>query len=156
MAADVHKRIKVGDILELQTTKGLTYLQYIGKHQEYGDVILVLPKFYKSRPRELTEVVEDNGYIAFYPARAAVREGLIEIVKSHMLTGDIKIPETLRRAGARSRDGKVLSWIIEGRGKEIVYKELSEDQTQLPIAAIWDHDLLVLRVLGNWSPGHER
>jgi hypothetical protein len=33
--------------------------------------------------------------------------------------------------------------------------ELSEDDLQLPIAVIWNHELLTQRLLGGWDPRQE-
>ena len=57
-----------------------------------------------------------------------------------------------RRAGARSREGRVLAWLICDGTKETLVRELSEEQRHLPIAAIWSHDVLVTSLTEEWRP----
>src|SRR5262249_9219450 len=94
-----------------------------------------------------------SGYLAFYSARAAVQEGLVKLVGSCPLSKDV--PRNTRRAGARGRTGKILTWIIETDGHELMRTELSEAERQLPIAAVWDHALLAMRISEGWSPEKE-
>lgn len=156
MAAASRQKVKIGDLLEVHTSKALAYLQYIGKHPEYGDVIRVLPGQHESRAAGLSKAVaERSGYLAFYSACAAVARGIVEIVGSCPVPTEIEMPRRLRRAGARGRAGEIFSWIIEDDGQEVVRKELTEVERQLPIAAIWDHELLILRIAEGWSPEQE-
>jgi hypothetical protein len=43
-------RAKLGDVLEIETTKGLAYFQYTHQHPVYGGLIRVLPGLYAERP----------------------------------------------------------------------------------------------------------
>lgn len=147
------RKVITGDLLEVQTPHGLSYVQYVGKHPEYGDVIRVLPGSYEHRMSDFTALIEKPGYVAFYSARASVAQGLTEIVGSYPL--QIEVPRNVRRAGARARTGRILTWIVESNGQEMVRKELTETEKQLPIAAIWDHELLILRISEHWSPQQE-
>jgi hypothetical protein len=141
------KRLKSGDVLRLSTPKGFAYLQYIGRHPEYGDAVLVSPR--------LSERVEaqtlSGGYVTFYPATAALAQHLIEIVDHSAAP---KLPQRLRRPGARS-GLRITTWIIEDGVTETVSARLSEDDLQLPIATIWNHELLIHRILEGWSPLNE-
>jgi hypothetical protein len=141
------KRARAGDVLRLSTPKGFAYLQYIGRHPEYGDAVLVSPK--------LSEGVDaqtfSGAYVAFYPVAAAMARSLVEFVDHSMPP---KLPQCLRRPGARS-GLRVTTWIIENGTNETVKSKLSEDDLQLPIAVIWNHDLLIQRVLEGWDPRQE-
>ncbi|MFC1597737.1 hypothetical protein ACFL5Q_07360 [Planctomycetota bacterium] len=150
------QRAKPGDLLEVKSSRGLSYVQYVGKHPEYGDVILVLPGCFKGRPSDLTCLVDEAaGFLAFYSARAAVLQDLAEIVASHNLPSEIEVPTKLRRAGARGPGGEVRTWIIENEDHEIVREKLSDLEKQLPIAAIWDHELLTRRISEGWRPENQ-
>jgi hypothetical protein len=141
------KRAKPGDVLRLNTPKGFAHLQYIGRHPEYGDAVLVSPK--------LSERVDaqtfSGGYMAFYPVMAAVAQRLVEVV-DHATPP--KLPQRLRRPGARA-GLRVTTWIIENGTSETVKSKLSEEELQLPIAVIWNHELLTQRVLEGWNPLNE-
>ena len=55
-------RKKIGDVIEIPTSKGLAYVQYTHYHQAppvYGSLIRVLKGFYKARPseQELAQII---------------------------------------------------------------------------------------------------
>ena len=74
------KTLKLGDVLEIQTPKGMAHLYYVGKHPEYGDVVRILPGFHQDGMVDCADLNLTLGYIAFYPARASVRQGLSRII----------------------------------------------------------------------------
>jgi hypothetical protein len=141
------KRARPGDILELEVGDGVAYLHYLGKHPKYGAAIIVSPRF---NSRQVTAAAFSNGYVAFYPATVAVARGFVKIV-GHLPPP--QLPERLRRAGARYGN-RVVTWIIDG-AQEIVKTKLSDEELQLPIAAIWNHEWLIERVAERWTPLQE-
>jgi hypothetical protein len=145
----------LGDILEVSTPRGLAYVQYAGKHPEYGDAIRVLPGFFKARPREWSTIVTQEGYFAFYPAMAAVSQGLVLIAANHPIPRGHELPSIFRRRGARTPDGKVLTWIIFDGENETLKTTLSPEEKRLSIASIWNHAFLVERLVGEWRPDKE-
>lgn len=141
------KRPKPGDVLRLSTPKGFAYLQYIGRHPEYGDAVLVSAMLgERSDGRAFSD-----GYVAFYSASAAVAKRLVEVV-DHLVPP--KLPQRLRRPGVRSGQ-RVDTWIIENGRGETVKSKLSDAELELPIAAIWNHELLIQRILEGWNPLQE-
>ena len=149
-------RLKPGAILELRTSRGLAYLQYVGKHSDFGDVIRVLSGFHKKRPPDLETLAVGPGYYTFYAARASANAGFVEVASTAVpLPGGVGVPDLLRRHGMIDREGNVLNWIIERKGVESVHKTLTESEKELPILAIWSHDLLVKYVTEEWSPSQE-
>lgn len=144
------KRVKVGDVLELEAGQRFAYLHYIGKHPEYGDAVLVNPQFQERQPSVTADIFSD-AYVAFYPVMAAVSQGLIDIV-GHLPPP--RLPTRIRRAGARS-GRHVDTWVIEDGSREVVMAKLSDEDLRLPIAAIWNHELLVERIAEGWTPAQE-
>lgn len=144
-----------GDLLEIRSAEGVAYVQVVGKHPEYGFAVYVFPRFYPDRLEDFGKLTQEEGYVAFYPAQAAAREGLVKIVGHGQLPFGIEVPAKLRRAGARAPSGEVLTWVIEDGGQESVRKQLQEGEKQIPIAAIWNHELLVERISNRWRPEQE-
>jgi len=93
----------------------------------------------------------ERGYLTFYPAKAAIVQKLATIV-GYLQAPDL--PKRLRRAGVRSGCA-VETWVIEDASGEVVKRELSDQERQLPIAAIWNHEFLVQRVSEGWRPEFE-
>jgi hypothetical protein len=148
------KRLKPGDVLLLNTAGVIAYLQYIGRHTEYGDAVIVGQRFDEPHAT-VTDRALSGGYVAFYPATAAVAQGLVEVV-GHLPAPDL--PQRLRRPGVRS-GRRIDTWIIENGTGETTKSSLTTQELQLPIAAIWNHELLVQRIAEGWKPaldGHSR
>lgn len=144
------KRVKVGDVLQLKVEGRFAYLHFIGTHPEYGGAVVVNPQF-REEPATVSSGYFSGGYVTFYPVTAAVAQGLVEVV-AHLPPSSL--PERLRRAGARS-GRHVVTWVIETGSGEVVRTRLSDEERRLPIAAIWNHELLVQRIAEGWNPAQE-
>jgi hypothetical protein len=137
-------------VLELEAGGRFAYFHYIGKHPDYGDTVLVNPRL-QERQASVTADIFSGAYVAFYPVTAAVSQGLVDVV-AHLLPPNL--PNRLRRAGARS-GRRIDTWIIEDGSREVVKANLSDEERRLPIAAIWNHELLVQRIVEGWTPMQE-
>jgi hypothetical protein len=145
------KRAKPGDVLAISVPDGAIYLHYLGRHSEYGDGVALCPRIQASGAA-ITLALFRDAYVAFYPVIAAVGRGLADVVGHLPSPG---LPHRLRRPGARV-GSKVATWVLEDRsGAEVVKRHLSEEERHLPIAVIWNHELLVQRVVEGWRPEQE-
>ncbi len=145
------KRTKPGDVLRLKTadTKAV-YLHYLGRHPEYGDGAAVCPSQHDVEV-EMSADLFRGSYVTFFPVAAAVAKGLASVVGHLPSPG---LPKRVRRPGARSAS-KVETWIIEDGANEVVKQKLSAVERELPIAVIWNHELLLQRVAEGWRPEME-
>lgn len=144
------KRAKTGDVLEYEVGNDVAYLHYTGKHPEYGDAVFVGPRLGQRQRKVKNEIFSDS-YLVFYPVNAAISQGLAKIVANIAPPG---MPERLRRPGART-GRRVDTWIIEDSSDEVVKTKLSEEELRLPIATIWNHEMLLRRVAEGWDPSQE-
>ena len=141
------KRIRPGDVLEVALEDGLGYVHFVGKHPQYGDGIRVSTAVLKSRPTVAEELFKD-AYFTFYPAGAAVAQGLVTVVGNLPPT---PLPSVMRRRGAMS-GRKVVTWIIQNAAGETLKWSLSQEERLLPIVGIWNHAFLVERISEGWRP----
>ena len=145
---------KPGDVLSVALGDGIAYLQYLGKHKQYGDAVLVSRRFEQAQAA-ISPLTFAGAYIAFYPVSAAARQDLVQIVGNMPAR---RVPSRIRRAGERV--GRTIkSWVIEGGllgllGKK-VKTTLSESELQLPMGQIWDHKFLVTRINEGFHPSKE-
>lgn len=148
------KQARPGDVLEVSTPRGLAYVHYTYfTYKPYREAIRVLPGFFGTRPADFTALVNSpEAFFSFYPARAAVSQGLVEIAAHHPVPPEKAFPAVYRRAGARSREGRVLAWLICEGTNETLVRELSDEQRYLPIFSIWMHDSLVSALVKQWRP----
>jgi hypothetical protein len=150
MMATQRKRAKAGDVLEVKVGDRFAYLQYIGKHPHYGEAMLVSPMLH-DRKSTVTNDLLSGAYATFYPVTAAIAQRLVEVV-GHI--APTSLPPRFRRPGAMS-GRRITTWIVEGEAGEQVRSKLTEDELQLPIASIWNHEYLVQRLQEGWSPSQE-
>lgn len=60
--------VRIGDLIEIKTAKGLAYAQCTHKRRLYGTLIRVLPGFFPKRPESLREVVmQKERFVIFFP-----------------------------------------------------------------------------------------
>ncbi len=147
--------LKPGDVLEVSCGRRLAYIQYVGKQPEYGDTVFVYPTLFERRPADLKCLHAVAGYLTFYPAGRAVRQGLAEVAGACPLPPGLQVPSVYRREGVTDREGKVLAWIIVRDGRETVRRRLTASERKLPIASIWNHEYLVDRIVEDWRPEQE-
>jgi len=150
MMATQRKRVKEGDVLEVKVGDRFAYLQYIGKHPHYGEAMLVSPMLH-DRKSNVTNDLLSGAYATFYPVTAAIAQRLVEVI-GHI--EPVSLPRRFRRPGAMS-GRRIRTWIVEGETGEQVKSKLTEDELQLPIATIWNHEYLVQRLQEGWSPSQE-
>ena len=93
------KRIKIGDLFEISTVKGLVYGQFTHKNKEYGALIRVFSGFYDRRPQDLTIVREQAvQFISFFPIQSAVNAGLITFCSNQAISQENSIFPIFRSA----------------------------------------------------------
>lgn len=144
------KRVRVGDVLEVKVGDRFAYVQYIGKHPRYGEALLVPPTLH-DRKTVVTNDLLLGPYTTFYPVSAAVAQRLVEVV-GHLEPASL--PRRFRRPGAVSGQ-RVETWIVESETGEQVKSKLTEDELQLSIASIWNHEYLVERLQEGWTPSRD-
>jgi hypothetical protein len=146
--ATMRSRLLGGEILEVPVGTKFGYVQFIGKHREYGDAILVNPTLH-ARQAHFSAGFFSGGYVTFYPAALSVTQKTVEVVAQ---SSPPTIPKRFRRPGVTSSDGTVETWVIEGGWRDIVKQELSDEERRIPIAAVWNQEQLSERLAKGWTP----
>ena len=149
-----HKRPKVGDVIEIQTPKGLSYAQYTYKHDvppKYGALLRVFPGFYMKRPNDFSSIVNQNPQIiTFFPLGAACNRGIVHVVANK------KIPESATklptfRTGIPDKYGKVKIWWLWDGVREWKVGKFKKGMEKYPIRGVWNDTLLIQRIAEGWS-----
>lgn len=150
----VKKKVKVGDIVEIPTGKGLCYALYTHRHPRYGALLRVLEGFYGERPKEIESLPAHFAvaFSTFFPLQAAVDQGIFEIV------GNAKVPPeqqefpTFRAGVVDPKTKKVVSWWLWDGEEEWQIGELNAEQRRFPIRGVWNDTLLIERIEAGWRP----
>ena len=76
-------KLRIGDIVEIPTAKGLAYAQYTHDDPSYGQLIRVFEKTFQGRPPDFGDLVyAPVQFSVFFPLKAAVRRSIFKIVKN--------------------------------------------------------------------------
>jgi hypothetical protein len=144
-------RLKIGDIVEIKTGKGLVYAQYTHKHQQYGALLRVFRKFYGVRPSDFTELVRSRpAFMCFFPLGAAVNRGIVSIVDNVVVPPEA-FP-TFRGGVIDPSTGKVKVWWLWDGEREWRVGELTAEQRRLSFSEVWNDTLLIERIESGWTP----
>ncbi len=145
------KRIKLGDVFEINTPKGKAYLHYIHKHEILGALIRVLSGLYANRPVDFDMLVSSKErYMIFFPLSAANNRNIVEWVSSYPVN-NFDMPRFMRNSHIIR--GEFLGWHIvdtETLHRKLV-KNLTTEQKKLSPYGIWNDTLLIERLVDNWS-----
>ena len=145
-------RAKPGDIVEIETPKGLAYAQFTHRHNEYGQLIRVFPGFHDQRTDDLAEIVRgEEQFMTFVALDACIKDGLLAIA------GHEEVPETKRafplfrgNAGRKAHEVVPNWWLWDGEQSWYV-GELTEEQRHYPIKSIANPALIVIRLMNGWK-----
>jgi len=144
-------KIKVGDVFEIETSKGRAYLHYIYGDPTICELIRVLPGLYQERPGNLDEVLaKEERYMIFFPLKAAYRRNIVHKV------GHVSADGYAKPAFMRSDywvRGEFKGWhIVDTETWKIqVVFELNDEQKKLSPWGLWNDTFLCERLVEGWS-----
>jgi len=151
------KRIKLGDVIEIPTSRGLAYAQYALRKEQWGALIRVLPGFFEKRPPTLCDLVtQKERFVTFFPLQAAVNRRIFEVVENCETPESAKAFPLFRAAGYVDRQGKVHDWWLWDGEREWRIGNLSQAQVKLPIRSVINDTLLIKEIVDEWSPETDR
>jgi hypothetical protein len=151
------KRIRIGDVVEVMTSKGMAYAQVAHLHREehsaYGPFLRIAPGFFTKRPERFEELLRKEPIATMFCAlRAAVKGGICEIV------GNVPVPEAARSfplfRGSNNLPGGTTPktwWFWDGERTWFVGK-ITPKQRTMPLREIVDGVVLRERIESGWSP----
>ena len=144
-------KIKIGDIFEINTSKGKAYLHYIFKDEVIGELIRVLPGLYSERPASLDNLAKSKEkFMIFFPLSAANKRKIVENV-GYYPADNFERPKYMRYD--HNVRGTFLGWHIVDTNtwhRQLV-KSLTPEQKQLSPWDVWNDTLLIERLVSNWS-----
>lgn len=146
------KKIKEGDIFEINTPKGKAYLHYIYKDKVIGELIRVLPGLFNDKPVDINKLValEEEQFMVFFPLAYAYKKKIVQLTGEYPSTSFTK-PKFMRTEFFVK--GEFLGWHIidTDSWQRVLVKNLSEDQQKLSPWGIWNDTLLIEKLTDNWN-----
>lgn len=153
------KKVKIGDVFEIQTKKGLAYAQYTHFHSQpprYGYLIRVLPGFFDQRPKEFSEIVKSPSKIVkFFPLQAAVNKGIVIIVANEQIPIHAQKFPIFRTGIIEPKTKKVRDWWFWDGNKEWKIGKITRDQKKMPIRGLVNDTKLIELIESGWAPEND-
>ena len=147
------KRLKIGDIIEIKTTKGVAYAQYTHRHPTYGALIRVFNRIYESSQSEFGSCIAGApSFSCFFPLGAAVNRKIVQIVATGEVASDLREFPLFRAGVIDPATKKVELWWIWDGEKEWQIGNLTEEQRKFPIRGVWNDTYLIEKIESGWTP----
>lgn len=153
---------RIGDIAEIETSAGLSYVQYVHDDRDMGQLVRVLPGLYSCRPKNLAPLAARRElYFIFYTLEYALRAQQATIVANAALPNWTTDEPVMRQSAGVAPDGKTMSWRIvpamhplttEFLRRTPIVQELTEEQRKLSIRQLWPHPVMVKELARSWTP----
>ncbi len=106
----VPKRAKLGDIVQILTSEGVSYAQLTHIHPEYGHLIRIFENRYKKLPKDWAEVGRRPvQFSTFFPLQSAVNQLLVAVVANHPVPDELATFPTFRSRNG-TRGGSIWIW----------------------------------------------
>lgn len=142
---------QIGDVYEIQTSKGLAYFQYTHEHikpPKWGSLIRVLRGFYGKRPavNELAEIVKKpHRFQVFLFLNQAIKEKEVAFVGNFQIPGfSQKFPIFKNTNTLPKGDQREAIWSLwDGEKSWRVGKLSEEEQMKYPFHSLCDTTTLV-------------
>jgi hypothetical protein len=148
--------VKIGDVLEVRTSRGLAYVQYTHYQKPLGALIRVLPGFHQSRPTDWAQLAKTKElYFVFCPIETLVDRGLLLVASNEPVPDSAAHFPAMRHRGfvrPVAKGGGVSHWTIVEDQKEYRVEKLTPAQARLSIASSWNLGMLVERLKEGWLP----
>ncbi|HEV2147519.1 MAG TPA: hypothetical protein VGR37_08980 [Longimicrobiaceae bacterium] len=143
--------VRIGDIVEITTRKGLAYAQYTHKHPQFGALLRVLRGLHSERPANFHALAEEHPqFSTFFPLQAAWNRGIVQIVSNVPVAEHAAAFPIFRDGVQDPYTGRVRWWLWDGETEWSV-DELTAEQEKAPIREIINDTLLIERIESNWS-----
>jgi hypothetical protein len=147
------KKPKIGDLIEIKASEGVAYAIYTHSHKQFGDLLRVYHRVYDNRPTEFDSLLQSSAdFSCFFPLRAAVSKGIVNIVGNFPISENMRIFPVFRDGIFDSSAGRVNNWWLWDGEREWQVGVLTENQKKFPIRELVNDTLLVERIESHWVP----
>jgi hypothetical protein len=155
MARQSGNRPRIGDIVEITTSKGLAYALYSHEHAKppfMGSLLRVWSGFHPIRPSSFSELArQKEQFSVFFPLRAALKQGIVQIV-GHEELPDWALPFPVFRNGLPDRDGKIHDWWLWDGENEWTVGQLLPEMRAFPRDGVVNDTRLIEMIEAGYRP----
>lgn len=145
------KKIELGNVYKLNTSKGAALLQLINLPEDKRNDVEMIKVSYNlfDSITEISDAIFDNGYFFIkFPVKAALRKKIIELVGFINLPDDFQAPYRFRTPHYFKNNHWIISNNIDDSFIEV--EQLSNEQMLLSPDSTWNDTYLKERLEEGW------
>lgn len=147
------KRAKVGDVIQLLTSKGMAYAQFTHKHKEYGHLLAIFEGFHTHPPENFSEIVNlEPQFHAFFPLQTALNQSLVSVVTNTPVAETNQAFPMFRTCSYGRDRERGPWWFWDGDHEQIIDRELTDSEKKYSLRGIITAPLLIERVEMGYRP----
>jgi hypothetical protein len=147
---------RIGDVMEIRTTKGFAYAQYTHKHRMLGALLRVFGSLHDSGASDLVQVVsEAPAFFCFFPLTAAIGMGIVKVVGNVPLSPEAQVFPLFRTGIPDRSTKKVDVWRLWDGERSWPVGRLTAEQRKLSMCEGWNDTLLIERLESGWRPEND-
>lgn len=156
------KRPKFGDIYEINTEKGLAYIQYVNKYTRppyYGDLVRILDGVFETRPSDFKQLVNNKEvyYTFLATVHYSVHKHLIELVGWEEVPDQFRTIPLFRAVGGLSdpKTHKVKRWRLWDNNQDTYIGRMREKYLDLPTLRVSSLGGIVKMIEEGYTPRND-
>lgn len=146
------RKIKIGDIFSIETSKGFSFFQYVYYEETIGELIYIFPELHNQVP-DLNGLKNDlRGFFIHFPVRAALNRKLIRYVENSSLPEYLEIPLYFKTE-VTDLNGNVIDFqIVDYKTwRRYSKEELKIELERLSPWGVWNDTYLIEYILEKWG-----
>lgn len=149
---DFLKKVKIGDIFSIETSKGLCLFQYVYLEETVGELTYVFPGLHERLPNLIDLKKDRRGFYVHFPVKTALKRKIINFVESSSFPESHELPSYFKTA-VTDREGNVTEWQIVDYKTWQRYseEELNIEAEQLSPWGIWNDTYLIDYMIDKWG-----
>ncbi|MGS2765287.1 hypothetical protein [Sinomicrobium sp. M5D2P9] len=145
----IRKKLELGDVFEIKTSKGKGYLQCVKLPKDTSEVekIKVFSDLYRQKPEIAEVVISEKFYYVDFPLIAAYKNEIVEFIENVPLPEDFSCPRYYRTEHMFGSGWQIVdSETWERKSVEV----LNSEQKKLSPWGVWNDTLLIENLEDNW------
>jgi hypothetical protein len=146
------RKPQIGDIVEIQTNKGLAYALYTHRNEKYGALLRVFGRIFASRPASFNWLSEGPPqFDTFFPLRAALQKGIVKTAENIEVPAHLRGFPVFRNGTPHPSTKNVEDWWLWDGDSEWRVGKLTSEQRRLPLLGVINDTLLCRRIESGWT-----
>ena len=145
-------KLKIGDVIEFQTSGGYAYAQVTHHSERYGHLLRVFSKICASPQSACDVIAGEPAFKCFFPVSIALHRKLVRLVGNEPVPEqDLKFP-VFRSGLNEPGTNKVRQWWFwDGTKSWPVGRELTSEELKYPLKGIWNDTLIIERIENGYT-----